>query len=133
MNKVLWLTSWYPNKTDLFTGDFIQRHAQATSLFDEVIVLHVVKTKEPFFSGKIHEEIHRSHNLTEHILYYTCSTVIEPLNRIISTLKYNRYLKGLAKKYITNHQDIRIMHLHVALKAGLTALWVKRKFGFPAR
>ena len=39
--KVLWLVSWYPNKYDLFDGDFIQRHAKAAALYDNIHVLFV--------------------------------------------------------------------------------------------
>jgi len=41
--KVLWLTSWYPNKVSPTNGDFVQRHAQATSLFCKVDIIHVEK------------------------------------------------------------------------------------------
>ena len=41
--KILWLTSWYPNRMDEFDGDFIQRHAKAVALFCRVHVIFVVK------------------------------------------------------------------------------------------
>jgi hypothetical protein len=39
--KILWLVSWYPNKYDPFDGDFIQRHARAASLYDDIHVFFI--------------------------------------------------------------------------------------------
>ena len=38
---ILWLPSWYPNKSDAYVGDFIQRHARAASLVNQIVVLYV--------------------------------------------------------------------------------------------
>ncbi|MEJ7675780.1 MAG: hypothetical protein WKF59_24510 [Chitinophagaceae bacterium] len=43
MSYVLWLVSWYPNKTDAFAGDFIERHAKAVSLNSKLIIIFVTK------------------------------------------------------------------------------------------
>jgi hypothetical protein len=39
--KVLFLTSWYPNKDNLMSGIFIKRHAQAVSKYCDVCVLYI--------------------------------------------------------------------------------------------
>ena len=39
--NILWLASWYPNKIDGFKGDFIQRHAKAAAIYEDVQVIHV--------------------------------------------------------------------------------------------
>ena len=36
---ILWLPSWYPNKSEPYSGDFIQRHAKAAALYDPVTVI----------------------------------------------------------------------------------------------
>ena len=41
--KILWLCSWYPNKMEPFNGDFIKRHAEAVSLYEDVQVIYVVR------------------------------------------------------------------------------------------
>lgn len=38
---ILFVSSWFPTRTDEFNGDFVQRHAQAVSLMNKVSVLHV--------------------------------------------------------------------------------------------
>ncbi len=34
--KVLWLVSWYPSKLSPLSGDFVKRHAEAVSLYEDV-------------------------------------------------------------------------------------------------
>jgi hypothetical protein len=67
--KILWLCSWYPGKTEPFNGDFIQRHARAAALYNDIYVIHVTGDS----SGKTEnteEEINKSGSLTENIIYY---------------------------------------------------------------
>ena len=66
--KVLWLVSWYPNRLDKFTGDFIQRHAQAVSQYCKVEVIFV-KKDESLLPNAIETENNVTDNLTEKIIY----------------------------------------------------------------
>ena len=52
---VLWLSSWYPTKTVPFNGDFIQRHAYAASLYQNIILVHTIHDpkSEPDFYYEI--------------------------------------------------------------------------------
>lgn len=129
MKKILWLASWYPNKMDKFTGDFIQRHAKAASLFNQIIVLHVAKAEEFFFKENIFEEINTEGNLTEHIIYFKCSIRWKPLNKILSLVKYLWLFRKLIMIYLKDKNRPVLAHVHVPLKAGLMALWLKRRFG----
>ncbi len=49
MNKkhVIFFCSWYPSRVFPTNGDFIQRHAEAVSLFYRVTVVHVVTDPSP--------------------------------------------------------------------------------------
>ncbi|MBK8141573.1 MAG: hypothetical protein IPK57_11530 [Chitinophagaceae bacterium] len=71
--KILWLCSWYPAKTEPFNGDFIQRHARAAALYNDIYVIHVAGD-ETGNNKKPGEEIHQSEGLTEQIIYYQKST-----------------------------------------------------------
>ena len=55
MINVLWLASWYPNRTDIFNGDFIERHAIAVSAFVKLTVLVVIKDR-PLKAGEVEIE-----------------------------------------------------------------------------
>lgn len=50
--KILFISSWYPNKLEPTNGNFVQRHAEAVSLKHSVEVLHAIgnpNQKEKFF------------------------------------------------------------------------------------
>ena len=56
-HKILFISSWFPNKLEPTNGNFVQRHAEAVSLLHDVEVLHAIgdfKQKEKFvFDDKI--------------------------------------------------------------------------------
>src|SRR5579864_3365319 len=73
MSNILWLTSWYPNSTDPFNGDFIKREAEAVAVYQPLKILYVVKNNRNTFSkGNGYSDVHnQNHNLEEYILYYS--------------------------------------------------------------
>jgi glycosyltransferase involved in cell wall biosynthesis len=130
--KVMWLASWYPSKLFPFDGDFIQRHARAAALFCDIEVIHVIKDKDAVFTNDVKEIISCTNRLTEKIIYYKpLQTSIGIIDRILSTLKYKQVYRNAVKKYIANNGKPGFVHLHIAMKAGLTALWIKRKYNIP--
>jgi glycosyltransferase involved in cell wall biosynthesis len=127
--KVLWLASIYPSKLFPYDGDFIQRHARATALFCEIEVLHIVKDENGKFTNDVKEIVDTHGPLTERIIYYMpAKTSIKIIDRLLSGLKYKRLSRAAVKKYIAHNGKPAFFHLHVAMKAGLTALWAKRKY-----
>lgn len=130
--KVLWLASIYPSKLFPYDGDFIQRHARATALFCEIEVLYIVKDEKGSLTDKIKEIVTTNDRLTERIIYYKpVKTSIKILDRLLSSLKYKRISRVAVKKYIAGNAKPQFFHLHVAMKAGLTARWAKRKYNIP--
>jgi glycosyltransferase involved in cell wall biosynthesis len=129
--KVLWLVSWYPNRLDKFTGDFIQRHAQAVSQYADVEVLFV-KKDEFLTRNTIEVERTVTGNLTEHIIYYNSpKTNLKIIDRVISFFNYKKYYQQAVEQYIKENGRPAYIHVHVAMKAGLIALWAKRKYNIP--
>ena len=128
--KVLWLASWYPSKVDAFNGDFIQRQAIAVAGFCQVYVIHVVKDQTISPKSQVTEII--SGNLTEKIIYYRSSlTGIAVLDRIISHRRYMKLFTKAVNKYKIEAGKPDFVHVHVAMKAGLVALWIKKRWGMP--
>ena len=129
MRTALWLASWYPNKLVPFDGDFIQRHAKATALAQPVHVVHVVKDIQGSVCKRLLIEESQNDNLRETIVYYKpCRTGWNRLDQLISFFTYytvyRRYLNNLIK---TEGKPL-IVHLHVVMRAGLLALWLKKKW-----
>ena len=127
MKKVLWLASWYPNRMDNYDGDFIQRHARAVSGYCQVEVIYVVKSK-----GKPGVEKIITGNLTENIIYYrSFQTGIKIFDQYLSIQKYKQLYREAICNYITDNGKPHCIHIHVAMNAGLAALWANKKWGIP--
>lgn len=129
---VIWLTSWYPDKLSPYNGDFIRRHAEAVSRYMNVCVIHLVRD----FSGKITREVHKEHyksgNLEEIIIYYYIAPAwIKWYEKYLSLRTYKRLYKQAVEKLLSENSSISLAHLHVGMKAGLAALWLKEKKNIP--
>lgn len=130
--KILWLASWYPNALTPYDGDFIQRHARAVSRFREIIVIHIKKDEEGIIAKDVKVVLSSEKNLREIIVFYhSPKTRFRFLNRLISSIKYKKIYRQVLKKYIKENGKPALVHVHVALKAGLMALYLKKKMNIP--
>lgn len=108
---------------DAFTGDFIQRHAKAVSQYQKIIVVHVYEltatdTPSPFSVEVIHE------NLIEYIDYVPNRGVRKQLDY------FKRYQKHI-RTIFHDHGLPHGVHVHIPMKAGLLALWLKWTYRIP--
>jgi glycosyltransferase involved in cell wall biosynthesis len=129
--KVLWLVSWYPNRLNAFTGDFIQRHVQAASLYAEVEVIFV-KKDESLAANTSEVERTVTGNLTEQIIYYNSPKInLKIIDRAISFFNYKKYYRQAVEQYVKQNGMPAYVHVHVAMNAGVIALWIKKKWNVP--
>jgi glycosyltransferase involved in cell wall biosynthesis len=133
MKRVLWLASWFPNRLDPLAGDFIERHAEAASLYNDIFVLHVVKDNELNIPGKMLKE---TKSLTKHcqvaITYYqTGFKRFRWLHVIQSNFRYCSCYYHSIRAYIKERGRPDCIHVHIALKAGFIALLAKKIYGIP--
>ncbi len=131
MVQALWLTSWYPNKLDALNGDFIQRHARATSKFCTVHVIHLEADKQNVVTQISEVSVSKKGNLTEVIVLYKLFRHIPFAGKFFSYLRYSSLFKKYIKEYIQQHGKPDIVHVHIPMKAGLLALWIKKKYHIP--
>lgn len=130
MKKILWLPAWYPNNTDPYAGDFIQRHARAAALFQAVQVIYVVRDKTGIITRNTLEENHSSGYLTEKIIYYYIRGSFIPfIDKIISNWQYLFLCIKELGKYIRQEGLPYCTHVHVVNRNALMAGWMKRKYG----
>ncbi|MDA3614288.1 glycosyltransferase family 4 protein [Polluticaenibacter yanchengensis] len=129
---LLWICSWYPNKTSLYDGDFIQRHAESVALYKKVVVVTFYKDNN-ITEGKSFEiERNEKGNLKEYIVYYKAPEY--SINRVDNLLNIFTYLKigkiVLAK--IVNEMGVpELFHAHIILNAGMLARWASNKYKVP--
>ncbi len=127
MIKALWLTSWYPNRLDAMNGDFVQRHARAVALFCKVDVIHLEPDKKNVLINKVEITKHQNGNLSETILLYKLFS-FPYISKLLSLQRYLKLFKVPVKRYIEKNGKPDIVHVHIPVKAGLIALWLKRKY-----
>lgn len=123
-NRILFLPSWYPNKTEPASGNFIQRLVEAASAFDNVAVLFTMPV-----AGLTNEyEILTRHEqgFPEVIVYYDKTG-----NRSSKALRrFKAYQKGF--EYLTKSWGVpELVNVQVAFPAVLYAWWLKVRKGIP--
>ncbi|SMC35305.1 glycosyltransferase [Moheibacter sediminis] len=116
--NILFVSSWYPSRVYPFNGDFVQRHALAASLLNEISVLHAIKDENlnQNYEIEIKEGKIKEGKIKEVIVYYKNSR-FRPWN-------YIRRLIALKKgfKHISNFD---LVHLNVSHPAGIFVLYLK--------
>ena len=127
--KILWLASWYPNKLAPFDGDFIQRHAKAAALYDDIYLINVVGDVRDRIESNIHEVRHQSESLVEQVIYFRKSNTFT--GRILAHYRWTFHFKKAVKKYIADQGKPALVHVHVAMKTGMIALWIKKRYKIP--
>lgn len=124
--NLLWLCSWYPDKNEPFNGDFVQRHAVAAALFNDVFVIHVAIDSEE--KSHVNTGI-KIPGLEENIVYF------KPTSGWMTRWRnYNRWSKGYKKtirEHIRMHGKPDLVHVHVPMRDGIMAMKLKRLFGIP--
>ncbi|MFZ1260557.1 MAG: hypothetical protein WAQ93_08730, partial [Chitinophagaceae bacterium] len=126
--KILWLCSWYPDKMEPFNGDFIQRHAYAAALYNDIYVIHVAGDVTGEAKG-IEHVINRAEGLTEQIIYYNKST--SWFGKAVDYYRWSSIFKQAIRKYILENGKPDLVHVHIPFKAGLMAIRIKKKYGIP--
>lgn len=128
--NILWLPAWFPSKVDRYPGDFIERHAKASSLLMNIIVLFVVKDTTAKHPGnKI--EIEQTGNLIIYRGYYTGTPKHGLITKILSTIRYYKLLFKLYKQAKKTNGPFYLVHVHIALRQALLALYTKWKYKLP--
>lgn len=124
--NILFLSSWYPNKTTPTNGDFVQRHAQAVSTKHTVTVLHVAYDSTLTHTRiQINEEI--SENLYQRIVYFSLPSYFSFLKKIWFIFIYLQQYKIITKKRGTPS----IIHANVLFPIGIVAIILQKIYSIP--
>ncbi len=130
--KVLWLASWYPNKMSPLDGDFVQRHAQAVSEFVSVSVIYVAQYGE-FITNPSLEHVETNNGQVKELRVYfnSLKTGIKILDRFLYNWKYFTVYLSTIRSYILKNGMPDLVHVHIPMKAGIIARWIKWKWKIP--
>ena len=127
MGRILWICSWYPNQTNPYVGDFVQRQAEAVSKFTGVCVLYVTEWNQKKY---YYEEINATENLSELKIHIpaTGKSIGQKVWKFFKFFK--AYLKGY-RLIIKKYGEPRLIHLNVIYPAGFFALLLNYVIGVP--
>lgn len=126
--KILWLCSWYPSNLEPFNGDFIQRHAKAASLYNDIYVIHVIGDN----TGKMQRdsiEINIDGHLVELRVYYKKSSGW--WGRLRGHYQLLKHYRNAVQTYIDANGKPDVVHVHIPFKAGIVALELQKKKNIP--
>lgn len=130
--RILWLCSWYPHSTDQFTGDFIERHGMALSELQEVDVIHIVQNASLLKNETSRIEERTERNLRVKVVYIPMpQTPFLPLTTALFNHRYYKKVLQILQEYIRQKGKPDLVHVHVSVKIGVAALWLKRRFDIP--
>ncbi|MBM3431851.1 MAG: glycosyltransferase family 4 protein [Bacteroidetes bacterium] len=124
--RVLWLCSWYPSSVDLFSGDFIQRHAEAVSEYADIHVLHAIGSPSHHAYSIAKDD--RTQALREWIAYYPTQRWDQ---RWLSALGWLRAMGRMVRAYQFAYGLPDLVHVQIPYKSGLIARYLLARFGVP--
>ncbi len=119
-HKVLFISSWFPNKLEPINGSFVQRHAEAVANFHDVEILHVIGDFQQKKKFVLDEQT--VNGIKTLIVYYRNTN--NPMKNFSNRMK--AYQLGFQKL-----QKPDIVHGNILLNNMFFALWLKKKFGIP--
>ena len=121
MKNILFLPSWFPARTDPFSGDFILRHAISASLFNRITVFHTAVDSSVTDTEVTKEKL--NDNLSVHTFYYPPSK--NAISKNINGLKRFNALRNMYAEVFTDAAP-DLVHVHVSYPAGLFALYLEK-------
>ncbi|WP_226063416.1 glycosyltransferase [Kaistella polysaccharea] len=118
--KILFISSWFPNKLEPTNGNFVQRHAEAAFLRNDVEILHAIGDPDQKKSFVFEEQI--INGIRTLIVYYrkTSNPALNFYRRMRS------YKKGFRRM-----QKPDLVHANILRNSMLFAVYLKRKFKIP--
>lgn len=125
--KVLFLSAWYPNRYDSMAGLFVQKHAEAVSLYADVKVLYV-HGDEKIESMEIVVTKHK--NIEEFRIYYPISkeSIFGKIRKIV--YYFRAYQKGIKAIKETGWKP-DVTQANVFTRTAFIAYLIKLKFKTP--
>lgn len=125
--KVLFLSQWYPHRYDNMAGLFVQKHAEAVSLYCDVATLYVhadenIKTFEII--------VNKHQNIIEYLVYYPIAKA-SFFHKIIKSINYLRAYKKGFKLYFSEQGKPDIIQANIFTRTAFIAYLIKIIYNIP--
>jgi glycosyltransferase involved in cell wall biosynthesis len=129
--NVLWLASGCPNRTNITNGDFIERHAKAVAPFVDTLTIIAVIKDDAMAYNTVEIEEKKQDNITTYIVYYGRSKWSGAVEKLLSVRRYISLHEKLVETIIKDKGKPQLVHVNVAMKAGLVAKKLKKQYNIP--
>ncbi len=129
--NVVWLTSWFPNRTNPTTGDFIERHALAVAPFVKLLSVITVIKDDALPKHQVDIQYRQVDNLHIYTVYYGPVGWSGVAEKLLAQIKYLSLQKKIFNQVKESAGIPDLVHVHVAMKAGIFAGIIKKKYGVP--
>jgi glycosyltransferase involved in cell wall biosynthesis len=132
MNKerkhIVFLARWYPHRYDPMFGLFVQRHAEAAALFNDITVIYCneqramsnepnAHSSKPTAQSKFEIVRTNENNVDTIRVYYN-----KPKNKILSLIRF--YRANMKALKLCGKPDM--IHVHILTRLGVIA-WIQKK------
>lgn len=127
--KVLTICSWYPNDTKPTLGNFVQKHADAISIYNDTVALAIFPSTEETSIRLVESQ---RKDLKEIVVYYNKSTKgFKPFRLVKNYFAHRRAFKMGYAKVLAHIGKPDIVHLNIVYPLGIWALWLKWRHKIP--
>lgn len=127
MSYVLKLCGWYPSKTDVFSGDFVQRHALSISTQIPVVVVFATKEANRRHGG-IRIEKNVEGQLEEYRFYYPAPRF---LGKVLSQWFYLKVIRQFIPELLQRKGPPAVVHVNIGWKTTIWARYLSKRFDWP--
>ncbi len=128
VKHILFLCSWYPKKNAPTLGNFVQKHAEAVALLNQVSVIAIFSHQEKTYTLEETTE----NKVNSFIVYYPKVTFPIPgIKQLIQAFRTKKAFKIAYNAVIEKQDKPDFVHLNLVFSIGRFALYLKRKFNLP--
>ncbi|MBL7813566.1 MAG: glycosyltransferase [Saprospiraceae bacterium] len=114
--KILWLCSWYPNRTNPLYGSFVRRQLKTVQPFCDIVVLFVTEQVQ---NKEIELDIFDDDGVRTHIAYVPKTSFL-PYKLILFFYAYIKLYYKLPRHW----RAVELVHLNIVYPASLFALFL---------
>lgn len=126
--NILVLASWYPNKERPTLGNFVEKHAVAAALYNNVSVIAFFPQEANAYTLESKEE----NGVKSYIGYYPkITTKIPLLKQFIQWRRTRKAFQLAYRAYAKTGTRPDLIHINIVYPIGFFALKLKKKYGVP--
>lgn len=128
--NIVFISSWYPTELHPTNGNFVERHARAAALTNNVFVIHAISDPRQISNYRIDDST--VNGIRTIIIYYPkVKTNLPFLRQYLQHKNYIKFHLIALNEIIKDSVNIDLIHGNVLFPCGLVALKIEKKYQIP--